>query len=148
MVLRPSVDFDPDELKTIFLDLPAGRAPFFVERCTSASGGLLVSLETIISVEQARALLNKPVLADAGLVAAEESGDGLDGYQLIDVSSGPVGTILRTEEHGAQLLFVVEQEGKELLLPAADELIEEIDDDKRTVLYRAPEGLIDMLRGS
>lgn len=147
LLLRPSCDFGPEQLKTVFIDLPSGRVPFFITKLNPVSGGLIVTLEDVTTVEQARLLVNKPVQADSSIVIPDENEDDLAGYALHDVSHGFIGSILRIEDHGSQQLFVVSQNGKEMLLPAADELIEEIDDDERKVIYRAPEGLIDLMRG-
>ena len=40
------------------------------------------------------------------------------------------------------VLFIVEHDGEELMIPAADELVLEIDDDAQTILMDLPAGLV------
>lgn len=147
LVLRTRQQFDETALKALIVADKGARVPYFVSDLRPANHGWVVSLEDITSVEDAKKLLNKPVFVDESLVEAEENDDDLSGYRLDDTVKGTIGVIRSVENHGAQELFVVDHNGTELLLPAADELIDEIDDEQRIVHYHAPEGLIDMLLG-
>ncbi len=40
------------------------------------------------------------------------------------------------------VLFIVEHEGEEIMIPAADDLILDIDDENETILMDLPQGLV------
>ena len=40
------------------------------------------------------------------------------------------------------VLFIVEHEGEEIMIPAADDLILDIDDENETILMDLPKGLV------
>ena len=42
------------------------------------------------------------------------------------------------------VLFIVEHEGKEIMIPAADDLILDIDDENETILMDLPQGLVNI----
>ena len=147
LVLRTEHDLDLDSLKAVFVDVRGARAPFFVSRSMVTNNGIVLTLEDINTVEQARTLMNKSVFALPGVILDPEEADDLTGYELCDVSAGPLGHVKSIEDHGAQQLFVVNFKGKDILLPVSDDLIEEIDDEKRVIRYKAPDGLIDMQLG-
>ena len=50
-----------------------------------------------------------------------------------------IGTVQNIENPGKQFLFVLENE---LLIPAHDDLIEKIDDKKKSIFMKLPEGLV------
>ena len=69
---------------------------------------------------------------------------GLIGYQIIDKSLGTVGEIVDINDLTENVLFIVDHDGEEIMIPAADDLILEIDDEKETILMDLPQGLVNM----
>lgn len=85
-----------------------------------------------------------PAEAEAYDTEAEEE-LGLVGYALDDSELGRLGTIVAIDDQTANILFIVERpDGSELLVPAADDLIDDIDDETRTVTMHLPAGLVNM----
>lgn len=70
--------------------------------------------------------------------------DPWDGYTIRDEASGLSFTILRTEEFPQQLMAVVDHDGRELLIPLAEDLIESVDESARVIVMRLPEGLTEL----
>ena len=64
------------------------------------------------------------------------------GYQLIDKTLGPIGEIVDINDLTENVLFIVEHEGEEIMIPAADDLILDIDDENETILMDLPQGLV------
>ena len=143
LVLKQYRDLEPESLRAVFVDIRGSKAPYFVSAFNSSGQGLLISLEEVDTIEKAKLLLNKQVYADENILAPVEV-DELVGYELIDRTQGSLGVIKAITENGAQSLVHLEYKGREVLLPLVDELIEEIDDQKKLVRYNAPDGLIDM----
>ena len=142
LLLKASVDFETENLRALFVEMRGGRAPHFVSAVSEMPQGLLITLEDVTAVEQARELLNKKVFIDATLVIAPEAVADLSGYELVDHVFGSLGKIEAVTSNGVQDLVVLTFKGREVLLPLVDEFVEGIDDEKKLVRYKAPEGLI------
>lgn len=143
LVFKAHVNFDPEALKVLFLDVSGSKAPYFVQAYKSAGAELVVCLEGIDSPEKAKALLNKTVFIDEVLLQLEEE-SGYEGFKVIEVSKGLLGEVDFVSENGAQQLLHIQFNGKEIILPLVEEFIEELDTNKKLIKYRAPEGLIEV----
>lgn len=71
-----------------------------------------------------------------------EEEQGYIGYQIIDRVLGTIGPVTGIDDQTANVLFLVEYQGSEIMIPAADDLVLEIDDSARTILMDLPQGLI------
>jgi 16S rRNA processing protein RimM len=144
LLLKVYRDFDPELLKAVFIDVKGSKAPYFISAANPTAHGVLLSLEEIDTIEKAKPLLNKQVFADVSSLIEEEEEESLAGYTLTDKKLGLLGEITEITENGAQELMHVMYREREVILPLVDDFIVEIDDKKRTILYDAPEGLIDV----
>jgi len=59
-----------------------------------------------------------------------------------DDSLGQVKSVLKTG--GAEILVIVDNSGKELLIPLADSIVVEVDLSRKTIVVDPPEGLLDL----
>jgi 16S rRNA processing protein RimM len=59
-----------------------------------------------------------------------------------DASIGKVASVIKTG--GAEILVIVDDGGKERLIPFADSIVIEIDTDGKTIVVDPPEGLLDL----
>ena len=68
------------------------------------------------------------------------------GFQLVDAVSGKlVGTLDRVDDSTLNLLFeVTTPEGDDILIPASNDLIEEVNAEKKEIRMAIPEGLLDL----
>lgn len=66
------------------------------------------------------------------------------GFEVEDEKKGRIGRIAGVYENAPQPLLSVEFEGKEILIPAVDGIIQEVLRDQRLMKIKAPEGLIDL----
>ena len=142
LVLFTDLDFDVD-ISVVFIENKGSQAPYFIEEMTEFNKGFLVKLEGINDVNAAAVLKNKEVLADEKFIIEEDEFEFLN-FVLIDKSKGEVGVITGIEGSETNPLIVVNVNGKEILLPFAEDLITKIVKTKKQVFYNAPEGLIDM----
>jgi 16S rRNA processing protein RimM len=53
-----------------------------------------------------------------------------------------LGEIVAIDDQTENVLFIVDRDGEELLIPAADDLILEIDDEAQTIRMDLPAGLV------
>ena len=65
----------------------------------------------------------------------------LVGFKASDRESGALGTISDYLPHSMNPMFVIQSEGKELMVPAIRDFIEHIDSEKQSIQFILPEGL-------
>ncbi len=123
--------------------------PFFMEEYRFKSDSTaLVKFEDIDTLEQARRLTNTEVYFPLKL--AEEVADGelswnyFVGMQVTDVNRGLLGPIVAVDDTTVNTLFVVDYQGEELLIPAREEFIVQIDGKKHRIRMQLPVGLLDI----
>ena len=68
----------------------------------------------------------------------------IEGFMLIDQEFGALGTVEKVLDFPMQALLQVMHNGKEVLIPIADEIILKVDKENRVIHIQAPEGLIAM----
>ena len=66
------------------------------------------------------------------------------GFKLVDVTKGAIGEISDVLEYPTQAVIQVMKDGKEILIPIHDDIIEKVDKKSKTLTVNTPEGLIDM----
>ena len=125
--------------------------PFFIDEYRFRSdSSALVKLDGIESAEKARMFTNVDVYFPVKF-AQEAEDDGeltwafFVGCRIEDVNVGALGTIVEVDESTINTLFVVERpDGEELLIPAQEDFMVDIDQENRMVVVELPEGLLDM----
>ena len=65
------------------------------------------------------------------------------GFKVHDVHHGDLGEVVDVDDATMNVLFVIEKEGEELLLPAHEEFILDIDKVQKVLTVDIPEGLLD-----
>ncbi len=106
---------------------------------------LIVEFEEIGSIDQAQALTGKDLFIDKGRLPRLPSGEYYH-FQLIGLSvqtkdGKALGTLSAVLETGGNDVYVVEREGQELLIPAIEEVIVEVDLLNGRLIVDLPEGL-------
>ena len=139
--------FDRTDADYLVLEVDGILVPFFIEeyRFRSDSTALL-KLEGVDSQERARELTNVDVYFPRNLTETDDDAPMtyafLVGFTIIDAATGKeVGTIESVDESTLNILFCL-TDGT--LIPAAEELIEGIDQKKKEIALRLPEGLFDL----
>lgn len=142
--------FDRVEADYLVLSIDGILVPFFMEEYRFKSDEtVLVKFCDVDSQERARELTGCDVFFPRALADEDESGElsyaQLVGYMLVDDASGKtVGEIASIDDNTVNLLFEL-TDGT--LIPAAEELITDIDTDKRTIMVQLPEGILSLNEG-
>lgn len=136
--------FDRVNAEYLILRIDGILVPFFMEEYRFKSDDIaLVKFCDIDSNEEARRLTGCEVFFQRAMADAEEHDltyAELVGYSLADSSDGKiVGEIAYVDDATENILFEL-SDGT--LLPAAEELIVEIDAERRVISMIIPEGLI------
>jgi len=141
--------FDREEVPYFIFDMQGLLVPFFLDefRFKSNSTGLL-KLDGVTTDEQARGFSGLTIfLPKSFLEKVEDTEIELDyfaGFSLVDSEKGLLGVISEVDQTTDNVLFVIPTKDDELLIPAGEEYIEEIDHDKKIIYVTLPEGLLDL----
>lgn len=136
--------FDRVDADYLVLDVDGILVPFFIEEYRFRSDSTaLVKFEGVDTQERARELTNTDVYFPRSL--AESNDEQLSwsffvGFTMIDATTGQsVGKIAAVDDTTMNILFELEDG---TLVPAAEELIEKVDQKKKQITIALPEGLI------
>ena len=138
-----------EQLESVFVELDHRLIPFFIEHAQLHKSSLLrVQFEDVQSEEDAEALLGKELYLPLDLLPPLSGNKfyfhEVIGFEVIDQSFGVVGKIKSVNDTTNQALFVIDREGKEVLIPINDDFIVKVDRDNREIRVAVPEGLIDL----
>lgn len=140
--------FDRVDCDYLILLMDGILVPFFIEEYRFRSdNSALVKFEDIDTAEKARMFTNVEVFFPVKYVGEQEevtSWNYFVGFAVDDVNHGMLGTISDVDDTTINVLFVIDKEdGDELLLPAHEEFILDIDHKKKRVKVDIPEGLLE-----
>jgi len=137
--------FDRVDADYLVLDIDGILVPFFIEEYRFRSDTVaLMKFEDIDTQQRAAELTGSDVYFPRAL-AEEDNAPTLAllvGFDLVEANEGRVvGRIAAIDDSTANLLFELE-DGR--LIPASDKLIDDIDQQRRVITMRLPEGLLDL----
>ena len=139
--------FDRIDADYLILDVDSILVPFFMEEYRFRSDTTaIVKFCDVDTQERARELTGCDVYFPLSLVPDEDDAPltyaFLVGFSLIEAKSGKtIGTIAAIDDQTVNILFELEDG---TLIPASDELITDIDKDKRKIMMTLPEGLLEL----
>lgn len=122
--------------------------PFYINEYRFKSNNTaLLLLDGIETVEKARMLTGVDVFFPIKYIKEEQTEElsiqYFVGFTVKDVTHGVLGVIKMVDDSTPNVLFSVENEqGRQLLVPAQNELIIDMDYQKRTITFDLPEGLV------
>jgi len=148
VILRTNddIEIDAEIIKSVFLEINGSQVPYFIEECRPNNTGYILKLETVEAVEESKKMIGKKVFSlPEFILENEDSLNEFIGYRIIDTVLGDIGVINDIDDKTNNVIAkIIHATGKEIILPFNDDLIEEIDDEAKTILFNAPQGLIEM----
>jgi len=144
--LNSSVEFNPEELESVFLEIEGIPVPFFITHIRFQNPEkAIVKFDEVDSIDQAQELYGVKILIPSTSIAQEDELylSDLVGYKVLNADKSEVGVIVDYTEYSMNATFeLVTPEGKHVLVPAAEELIVEVDTSAKLIEMELPEGLI------
>ena len=136
------------DMKYFLLEINKVLTPFFVEKITPNGDKFFVQVQDIKTVEQAQNLVGKSVYLPLEMLP-KLSGKQfyyheIVGFMVVDTEKGELGPVTEVLEYPTQAILQVMKDKKEVLIPILDQVIQNVDRDKKILTITAPEGLIDM----
>ena len=125
--------FDRVEAEYLICLLDGIFVPFFLEEYRFRSDSTaLVKLEGVDTAERARMFTN----------VEELTWDFFVGFRVEEVNYGDLGEVTEVDTATINTLFVVDHQGEELLIPAQEEFILNIDQKHKVITMDLPKGLL------
>ncbi|MEE9350589.1 MAG: ribosome maturation factor RimM [Flavobacteriaceae bacterium] len=147
------IDSDEPELyeniDAVFIEQNNKLIPYFIEEILLQKGNQLrIKFEDVDNEEDAEAILKRPTYLPLTLLPKLE-GDKfyyheIIGFDIEDLNYGFVGKIKAINDNSSQVLFIIESENNDILIPLIDEFIKKVDRKSKKIFVETPEGLIEM----
>jgi len=139
---------DFKDLRYVLIEDRGNLIPYFIENQKINGDKMIVQLQDVKKVEQAVAFMGKAVFLPNELMPELEDDDfyfqEIVGFKMVDVLKGEIGEISDVLEYPTQAVIQVMKDGKEILIPIHDDIIQKVDKKAKTLTVKTPEGLIDM----
>ena len=137
-----------DNLDAVLIELESGLVPFLIESLRLNNHNAYVKLQDV-KAEDSLLLLKKelylPLQRLPKLKGNKFYFHEVIGFEVIDNIKGSIGKIEKIMDHPAQpILQILHSNGKEILIPIADDIVLEVDRKNKKISIKAPEGLIDL----
>ncbi|MBA3901466.1 MAG: 16S rRNA processing protein RimM [Bacteroidetes bacterium] len=149
--IKLDVDYPDDykELESVFIEVNDQLIPFFITSIKVKDKGFaVVAFEGIKTIEQAESLISSSLYLPLSVLPALSGNKfyfhEIVGYALEDKVYGNIGFIKEVLDFPNQAVLQVFKDKKEILIPATDDIIIDVDRKTKTVYTNAPEGLIEL----
>jgi len=153
-VTNPVFD-DVKKCPYLVLELDGIFVPFFIKNYRFRTDtSMLISFDDIDSQEKANEFCGLTLYFDRKCFSAKEEAEyeataeeeeSFIGYTIIDSKHGELGKVVDIDDQTANVLFIVETpSGEEIMIPAADDLVDEINDNEKIISMTLPQGLLDL----
>lgn len=136
-----------DELKTVYVEKNSNQTEYEIEEVKYHKGMVLIKFKGIDKVEQAEMLRNSYLTVSRDSVEKIEEGRyyivdllGLEVYTDEQILLGTLEDIFNT---GSNDIYVVkDKQGKQILLPAIQDVVKQIDIENKKIIVHLLPGLI------
>ena len=143
---------DPElflEMESVFVEQHKTLIPFFIEHSQLHKSSLLrVQFEDVYDEATANAMIGTELFLPLSFLPPLEGTkfyyNEMIGFKVTDISFGDVGVLVRVNDKTAQHLFVIENQGKEILIPINDLFIKLVDRENKILGLDVPQGLIEL----
>ena len=136
-------------IDALFIEINDQLIPFFIEQLRLNNKGIAtIKLEDINNDNDTEQLLRKNVFLPLAVLPEDTSESGalkeLIGFNVTDKNHGAIGELVSIIDQTSQLILLVDFNGKDILIPAVDEIIQRVEKDTKTIHIAAPDGLIEL----
>lgn len=156
--LNALLDIAPDyffEGNAAIVEVDGIFVPFFLSGIrTKGKSSFLIQIDGINDEKEARLFVNKTIFVEKSRLAPfwdideEELSDDWNfiGYNIVDTDTYSVlGTVSAMDTSTQNILFIVDTpKDGDVYIPAVDDFIQEVDDEKKIIRMRLPKGLIEL----
>lgn len=135
-----------EELEYVTARLRGGDKKLFISGIKYQKNNIIVKFSGIDRIEDAEPMKNSVLLAERDMLGELPEGTyyiaDLIGMEVCDEEGHIIGTVADVFSTGANDVYDVKRDGmKNLLLPVIDEVVKNVDTDKRKITVHIMEGL-------
>lgn len=138
-----------ENMESVFVSMRGNLIPFFIDNCRLHKSSLLrIDFEEVKSEAEADTIMGSELYLPLSFLP-ELKGNKfyfheIIGFAMNDAIHGDIGTITGVNDTTSQALFEVQKGDKQLLIPITDEIITELNREKKTIFVSTPDGLVDL----
>lgn len=122
--------------------------PFFIESYRLGGGNTgYVKFQRVDDLSYANRFIGVDAYLPKELVDEEQVANPYDailGFLLSDERLGELGRVREVDETTSNVLFVIDYEDREVLIPVHEDLIVSVDQEREIIFVDLPEGLLDL----
>ena len=147
LIIENDIEFKKKIPEAVFIEKGNQLLPYFVQNIKDSNKGVILGLEECNSDVQAKALNGFDVYVRESETKKTKKTFGVEdlvGFEALDNNLGSLGEVVSIMEMPMQQLLVFEINGKEVLVPAVENFISNIDKTERKLYLELPEGLLDV----
>ena len=137
------------KLKSVLLKAPGGAMePFQVASARAHGKRVLLALKPFDNINQVLHLVGREIYADRAVLPELPSDEfywsDLLGLQVETEEGESLGELVEIIETGSNDVYVVKKDGREVLIPALEDVVLAVDLDANRMTVSLPEGLLDL----
>lgn len=152
LVLKVEIDFFDlliDKMESIFIETDEQLVPFFISEIDYLNEDTAIVLFDDYTDEiSAREFIGCKTYLPDELMPDETSARSdltlIRGYMVIDSNFGEIGIVSDVLQYSYNYILQVMKGSNEILIPASEEIIDEINNEKRIIRVTTPDGLIEI----
>ncbi len=143
-----TLNLTQENIESVFVEIDGIPIPFFINSLRQKTEeSSIVKFDDVDDIQSADELVGYKLMLPSDLIPEDDDIELKDlvGYTVTSTSGQTIGLIENYEEFNLNSIYYIKTpEGKEVIIPATDDLIVEFDVDTKTVLMEIPEGLLDL----
>ena len=143
-----TLNLTQENIESVFVEIDGIPIPFFINSLRQKTEeSSIVKFDDVDDIQSADELVGYKLMLPSDLIPEDDDIELKDlvGYTVTSTSGQTIGLIENYEEFNLNSIYYIKTpEGKEVIIPATDDLIVEFDVDIKTVLMEIPEGLLDL----
>ena len=139
------------DLEAVLVNNPHGLVPFFIDSARLHKTSLLrVKFEGVSNETEADQLIKKKVFLPLDQLPKLEGNrfyyHEIKDFIAIDQFEKKIGVIKSVNDSGPQALFIIDNNGTEILIPVHDNFITKLNREKKRIYLNLPDGLLEIFQ--
>ena len=135
-------------LESVFIDIDGDLIPYMIENIQLRNGNTAVIAFANIDADEAKSLIKSEFYLPLSMLPPLTGNNfyyhEVIGFTVVDKEKGNIGICQDFIDVSQQPIMQIDMNGKEVLIPAVDEFLKEVDRKRKIIHIEAPEGLIDI----
>jgi len=136
------------QMESVFIEIEGRPVPFFISELSYSGGDILkIKFRDYNTVDKVTEFKGCKIYLTLGIQANEKTDDygSIIGYEVLTTDNQSLGLITEVVQNPGQwLLSITSPHKKEILVPLHEDLIILLDDKKKILILKIPEGLLEI----